>query len=142
MNLKNIKLLKESILNISEAKDNRQKLASMYINQLKEEGINTSKLDSRELGKLLDLVPNSVLNLIYSGILRDISHAILKLDSLPVKLDEFKKEIKLTDPEHAVDRITKMKLFKFESIKKDNDSLTYFNKNTKDLIDYLVSNLK
>lgn len=142
INLESIKILKESILNVSEARDNRQKIASMYISQLEKEGIDVSKLDSRKLGKLLDLVPNSVLNLIYSGILKDISHALLKIDSLPVRINEFKKEIKLTDSEHAVERITKMNLFKFESIKKDNDALTYYNKNCKDLIDYIISNLR
>ncbi len=113
----------------------------MYIKQLKDEGIKTEKLDSRELGKLIDLVPNSALNLIYSGILRDITPALLKSTSYPIKLDQFKKDIKLTDSDHAVERITKMKLFKFKSIKKDDDSITYYNKNCKDLIDYIVTKL-
>lgn len=139
MNLKELKLLKESIL--SEAKDSRQKLASIYIKQLKDEGVKTTELDSMKLGKLMDLVPNSVLNLVYSGILRDITPALLKATSYPIKLDSFKKDIKLTDSDNAVERITKMKLFKFESIKKDNDSITYYNKNCKDLIDYIVANL-
>lgn len=154
MLLNEVKQLRKRIL--GEATTGRREVnASKLLKQLEDLGVDVVAGVRDEiviqLAKLIDLIPNSAIYLIHKEVLAPVLVAISKFDTYPLKLKDltpvmlksisfkFKGDVKGVEyPDWVYNMLTTYNFFKWESLRGSQDALTFYNKNVKDLVNYLL----
>lgn len=125
--------------------------ASLLLKQFKEIGVDTKKSDFDEiqtkLAKLLSLVPNSSINMVYTGLLAPMLVQLVKFEHFPIPADSLAEQVKKSKdlkaknenfPYDIFDVMVRRDFLKYAHGKKEKDLIYAYNNNVKDLIDYLV----